>query len=1311
MQKNENLLEKIFNTLKNPNNNTDIKQYTTRYLVTILNEYHDFYLFILINVYDLLMSPQTINRECGAKILESMEIKYIFTAEHYSVKDINESQFIYLSTKDFHVVNNHKEDISQLDEIKNDLNLDYIDKAIFKDKHVDIEFTKYNTSTIVDRQIETINDFFVNLVDMLISSEWYKRHGAFLGLISTLKHVSSSKETVYVTIDLGAVVSRSIIILKNDKFNDYLDNKVTAPVREVTGLLLYHIIYHLEQQNEFLTDQFSADVGFKKAKIIDLKNVIIEFIFNNLNNSCWHVQYGILNLLNLIVKSKFQIFEFIVQLIIKEKKTILALLKSQDEDIKYIVAEIITNTIDNFKDQLNCIYEICIQQLRNEEDIAHSKAQIILLIKILIDHNVNCNKSELIQLLTPCFTSIIPEIKQSVVEISKKIDLIDIVYLLSEYMLFYGDITIDIFIDKFNLLTENEAVEYLNHFWKILNLPFHTCFNKDDFILYDETYFTKDGWKTIDYAFIMDNKLKLMKAIKLSKVHQFLTYNPTPNTLLHTFNRYYFNLEGEIFTVFISPEVLKTDCKMFDDITPSLLLEFIKVINDTDKIEYPMMKYVSCPINVIEYIRVVTIRNISNNFDFSLFYAIETSTEVVKYITTSILSKNNYSKIKDILIKKLILCIKLDKQCLLRKNSIIFLKNCQDFGNISQDEYLYLCSEISELERNQSIFRYTLNLLFEKEKNISNIADNILLRLIILYINNKNDIKYSCDFIEYLIEFVDNILKTAVITSEKYQKIRYIIDSTIDVFDYSFNVLLLKILFKNLTHSTTEILSKVICRLNTGINKDIERVNPTLYSKIQKEYKDIEMLLDSKAITTYKIADTVLVPEIKLRDYQIEGIQWMNFIFKFNLGGILADDMGLGKTLQILVYLFNNYKQWQKILIVCPTSLVSHWEIELQNKISSKYDKTGVCIMSYDSIRKNATNNIKYDYLILDEGHLLKNRKTILYSKITDINANHKIILTGTPIHNSVNDIYSLFNIIIPGYLGDEKEFTKKYKFKINEKTLNSKNSIEEKMQKLHKKVLPFILRRLKTDVLKDLPPKIIKDVVLTMNEEHKKIYNSITNTLEDKEINYSTAKHHLAILKDILKAASHPMHFSKTESIISTKTMALFDIINMCGGFENMRNKMIIFFQNKKTLDIVYNELKKNNVNLKVLSNDIKYNEINNNKTDINIIANEFNNSDATILLSTTLLGGLGLNLTMVNIVVFYEHDWNPFNDLQAMDRAHRLGQKQIVNVIRLIVKDTIEEKVMNYQNFKKYISEHIITQQNMHVEQMELKDLLDKF
>ena len=166
-----------------------------------------------------------------------------------------------------------------------------------------------------------------------------------------------------------------------------------------------------------------------------------------------------------------------------------------------------------------------------------------------------------------------------------------------------------------------------------------------------------------------------------------------------------------------------------------------------------------------------------------------------------------------------------------------------------------------------------------------------------------------------------------------------------------------------------------------------------------------------------------------------------------------------------------------------------------------------------------------------------------------------------------------------------------------------------------------------------------------------------------------------------------------------------------MCGGFENMRNKMIIFFQNKKTLDIVYNELKKNNVNLKVLSNDIKYNEINNNKTDINIIANEFNNSDATILLSTTLLGGLGLNLTMVNIVVFYEHDWNPFNDLQAMDRAHRLGQKQIVNVIRLIVKDTIEEKVMNYQNFKKYISEHIITQQNMHVEQMELKDLLDKF
>lgn len=1308
MQKNENLLEKIFNTLKNPNNNIDIKQYTTKHLITILNEYHDFYLFILINVYDLLMSPQNINRECGAKILENMEIKYIFTTEHYSAKDVDESQFIYLSTKDFHVLHNHKEDASQLDEIKKDLNLDYIDKMIFKDKHVDIEFAKYNTSTIVDREIETINDFFTNLIDMLVSSEWYKRHGAFLGLISTLKHVSSNKETIYVTIDLGIIVGRSIIILKNDKFNDYLDNRVTAPVRETTGLLLYYIIYHLEQQDKSLMNSSSTDVKYKKIKTIDLKNIIIEFIFSNLNNSCWHVQYGILNLLNLIVKSKFQVFKFIVQLITKEKKAILTLLKSQDEDIKYIVAEIITNTINNFEDQLNYIYEICIQQLKNEEDIAHSKAQIILLIKMLIDHNVNCNESELIQLLTPCFTSIIPEIKQSVVEISEKINLIDIIYLLTEYMLFYGDIKIDTFVIKFNLLTEKEAIEYLNHFWKILNLPFNICFNRDDFILYDETYFTKDGWKTIDYAFIMDNKLKLMKAIKASDIQQFLPYNTTPNTLLHTFNKYYFNLEHGIFTVFISPEVLKTDCKMFDDITPSLLLEFIKVINDTDKIEYPTMKYISCPINFIEYIRVVTIRNILNNFDFSLFYAIETSTEIVKYITSNILEKNNYNKTKDILIKKLISCIKEDKQCLLRKNSIIFLKNCQDFGNINQNDHLYLYSEIAELKRNQNIFTYALNLLFEKEKNTVNIPDKILLKLIILYINN---IKYSCDFIEQLIEFIDNTLKTTSILNEKYKKITYIIDNTIDIFDYSFNVLLLKVLFKNLTQSTTEILSKVICRLNTGINKEIKYVNPTLYTKIQEEYKNIEMLLDNKAITTYKISDTVLIPEIKLRDYQIEGIQWMNFIFKFNLGGILADDMGLGKTLQILVYLFNNYKQWEKVLIVCPTSLVSHWEIELQNKISNEYDKTGIYIISYDNIRKNAASNTRYDYLILDEGHLLKNRKTILYSKIVGINANHKIVLTGTPIHNSVNDIYSLFNIVIPGYLGDEKEFTKKYKFKITEKTFNNKNYIEEKMQKLHKKILPFILRRLKMDVLKDLPPKIIKDVILTMNEEHKKIYNSITNTLVDKEINYSTAKHHLAILKDILKAASHPMHFSKTESITSTKTIALFDIINMCGGFENMRNKMIIFFQNKKTLDIVYNELKENNINLRVLSNDTKYNEINNNKTDINIIANEFNNSDATILLSTTLLGGLGLNLTMVNIVVFYEHDWNPFNDLQAMDRAHRLGQKKIVNVIRLIVKDTIEEKVMNYQNFKKYISEYIITQQNTHVEQMELKDLLEKF
>lgn len=666
----------------------------------------------------------------------------------------------------------------------------------------------------------------------------------------------------------------------------------------------------------------------------------------------------------------------------------------------------------------------------------------------------------------------------------------------------------------------------------------------------------------------------------------------------------------------------------------------------------------------------------------------------------------------------------------------------------------------------------------------SNLNVNIDNNFIIL-LNNfiKSDISYNINYIKRIVN-ADNVIFSTLLSH------------TIDNINNNFIVLLLKHILKDINSSTSEILSKIIGRIylmNEEDLKEIKEVDKDIYDKIVSAYKEMEMLIDSTKIKEYEIEQEIFIDkEFKLRNYQMDGIRWMHFIFRFNLGGILADDMGLGKTVQVLGYMYSErYKLIVRdidlkdkiekdnknmhpaeveptttncnildnpstfaAIIICPNSLQSHWISEINDKfISGIYDvttfinnnknnKNTILVTTYNIIRKLSTV-INSTYLILDEGHMLRNRKNVLYSKIiNNIHSTRKLILSGTPVHNSVDDLYSLFNIVIPNYLGDDKEFSKKYRFKVNEKNisknekeqkdnnnsltntnnLDNSNTLTNKMNNLHKKVLPFILRRLKTDVLKDLPPKIIKDVMIEMSEEHRRIYNDITMSDKDIKIednndkSYSYTKSTSINVRNLVKAASHIKYCSPSTNVVNCKTLALFDIFDACGGISNMKHKIIIFFQYKKTLEYVVEEIinnyEKSTVTevLAVLSVEKNYSHFNNNIKNIGEIASYFNNSNKSILLSTSAVGGLGLNLTSADTVVFYEHDWNPFNDLQAMDRAHRLGQKSTVNVFRLLTVDTIEEKVMNYQNFKKYVTSKIITQQNTNVEEMEMGDILEK-
>lgn len=440
------------------------------------------------------------------------------------------------------------------------------------------------------------------------------------------------------------------------------------------------------------------------------------------------------------------------------------------------------------------------------------------------------------------------------------------------------------------------------------------------------------------------------------------------------------------------------------------------------------------------------------------------------------------------------------------------------------------------------------------------------------------------------------------------------------------------------------------------------------------------------------------------------------------------------------------------ILIITPISLTTHWKDEITSKYknhlkASLYTKKEpkfdlVTITSFETYRSDFENLSArtYFYVIIDEGHILRNRDTILYKRILDLKAKHKLILTGTPIHNSVDDIFSLFNFLMPNYLGTEKEFSKKYALLLKKidhgkkPTTSDFDKMSNLLNNLKSLVTPFCLRRLKKDVLKDLPPKILNDIVVELDDEDTTIYNAFE--CDDGDYSKGFAK-----VGDLLKICSHKAYTkaikakygyqnnenrdkkeynhinnvvgnstarrSKLElrkehyqgnsvkrvkglegeipdQNISSKVKALLDIIDQCGGVE-ISHKILVFFQYRQTIDYVLDDLN-------MLCPFIKCLRLDGTTKNRSKIVNDFQTLDYNLLLITTSVGGLGLNLTSADVVVFYEHDWNPFNDLQAMDRAHRIGQKNTVNVYRLVCKNTIEERKMNVQAFKVFVAERII-------------------
>lgn len=525
----------------------------------------------------------------------------------------------------------------------------------------------------------------------------------------------------------------------------------------------------------------------------------------------------------------------------------------------------------------------------------------------------------------------------------------------------------------------------------------------------------------------------------------------------------------------------------------------------------------------------------------------------------------------------------------------------------------------------------------------------------------------------------------------------------------------------------------------------------------EKERKFVAQMLDAKKVEPFEIPVGI---KATLRSYQQDGVNWLAFLNRYNLHGILCDDMGLGKTLQTLCMVASdhhmraeeyaksqdpNYRRVPS-LIVCPPTLSGHWQQEirqyapflscvayvgspaLRGQYRDQLDKVDIVITSYD-ICRNDNDLLKpfnWNYVVLDEGHLIKNAKSKTSQAVKNFQSNHRLILSGTPIQNNVLELWSLFDFLMPGFLGTEKVFQERFAKPIAASRFAKSSSKEQErgalaIEALHKQVLPFLLRRLKEEVLDDLPPKILQNYYCDLSDLQRKLFDDFTKK-EGKEIqnkagnpDRESKQHIFQALQYMRKLCNGPSmvikpnhkQYEATQAYLkknntslediahAPKLGALKDLLVDCGiGAADVerekgasangdlpeavsQHRVLVFCQMKEMLDAVQTQVLQKclpSVQFMRLDGSVD-------ATKRQDIVNKFNSDPSyDVLLLTTSIGGLGLNLTGADTVIFVEHDWNPQKDIQAMDRAHRIGQKKVVNVYRIITRGTLEEKILKY-------------------------------
>ena len=421
-----------------------------------------------------------------------------------------------------------------------------------------------------------------------------------------------------------------------------------------------------------------------------------------------------------------------------------------------------------------------------------------------------------------------------------------------------------------------------------------------------------------------------------------------------------------------------------------------------------------------------------------------------------------------------------------------------------------------------------------------------------------------------------------------------------------------------------------------------------------------------------------------LRDYQVDSLNWFETLDYLGFGGILADEMGLGKTIQTIAFLLN--KKDKKTLIVTPTSLIHNWKSEFEKFAPSlsvgishglKKDRLGiiknindfnVILTTYGSLRNDIEEyeKLEFDYCIIDEAQNIKNPLASSTDAVKAIKASNKFALTGTPIENNLMELWSIFDFIMPGYLYSLTKF--------NAIFIKDVSQVEN----LKRMIKPFILRRTKEQVIKELPPKIEKEFYVEMGKTQRNTYGIYVEEIKRKLEEKKDVKNKITIFSYLTKLRQlclDPSIIVEGYKGKSAKTDTCLEIIK---DYIEKDNKILVFSQFTSVLKNIGKKLNKNKINFYYLDGSTPA------KNRITLVDSFNNNEEIKVFLISLKAGGTGLNLTSANTVIHFDPWWNPSVQNQASDRAHRIGQKQVVEVIKLISKGTIEEKIMELQQKK---------------------------